>query len=235
MKTLKTVCSLLLLLYVGGIMCKAVDSSSGEEDEGDLAEVERMIEDLAKRPTYEESKSFANEALDDLEVPALTNDTDGSSAKRSKRYVNSFNGYFYAICPSTQTISRISSYHSNTYEDRRFSFSCKSTFSSTPTCTGSGYVNSFNGVLSYTCPSNYVMSGVASYHSNTYQDRRFYIRCCRAPGHYHHSCRWTPWVNYYEEYFNWYVPNYNYLAGVYSIHHNSPQDRRFRFLYCAKY
>ncbi|KAL2102502.1 hypothetical protein ACEWY4_001670 [Coilia grayii] len=118
-------------------------------------------------------------------------------------------------------MDRISSYHSNYYEDRLFSIDCKSTFSSSSTCTGSGWVNNFDGPLYYVCPSNYVVSGIASYHLNYYQDRRFYIRCCRAPGYYHHSCRWTPWVNYYDEYFNWYVPNYNYLAGIYSVHSNS--------------
>ncbi|KAG5261770.1 hypothetical protein AALO_G00288140 [Alosa alosa] len=97
----------------------------------------QIIEELASRSETEGPYEVPRAMADDPLAPALTNDTDESSGgikKRTKSWSNGFDGELYFICPHTHSISRISSDHSNHHEDRRFSISCKTTFSSNPSC-----------------------------------------------------------------------------------------------------
>ncbi|XP_063058125.1 millepora cytotoxin-1-like [Engraulis encrasicolus] len=161
----------------------------------------------------------------------MFNYTSDSEGKRSKRYVNSFDSAFLFICPYGQTISRISSYHNDNYEDRRFSIDCATPRSSIGSCSLSGYVNSFDRPFEYICPSNRVISGMGGYHSNSYEDRRWQYWCCGGSLRVG-SCYWTSYVNYFDEYFNFYVPYGSYITGVSSYHDNGYEDRRFRFRIC---
>uniref|UniRef100_A0A8C7D425 Dermatopontin n=1 Tax=Oncorhynchus kisutch TaxID=8019 RepID=A0A8C7D425_ONCKI len=104
-------------------------------------------------------------------------------------------------CPSRQSISHIKSQHVNYYEDRVWDFECKDTFVSEPECLWSPYVNDFDQEFSFKCPQNYVLTGVNSYHSNYYEDRRWKFYCCR--------------VNSYR---NQDFPGLNYLVGAGSYH-----------------
>lgn len=36
-----------------------------------------------------------------------------------------------------------------------------------------GYINGLDGGMNYTVPNGYTMTGLNSYHHNTYEDRRF--------------------------------------------------------------
>ena len=45
-------------------------------------------------------------------------------------------------------------------------------------CVTSGYVNSMDAVLNYTCPGNKVIGGLYSYHNNGTEDRQWRITCC---------------------------------------------------------
>ncbi|XP_062412114.1 hemagglutinin/amebocyte aggregation factor-like isoform X2 [Sardina pilchardus] len=221
------VSSCMLLISLAATTSAAVlSSSSSTEEEMDMEKLTLIIEELASRPVYEGP----------YETDDLTNDTDAISDedKRVKRWITGFDDYLFFVCPNTQSISRISSYHSNDHEDRRFSISCKATFSSNPHCIYSGWVNNFDQRFAYTCPRDYVMAGMVSYHSNDHEDRRFLFSCCRASGHHHNCCSWTPFVNYFDTYFNWNVPAHNYLTGVSSHHDNGYEDRLFLFQYCSK-
>ncbi|KAG5261769.1 hypothetical protein AALO_G00288130 [Alosa alosa] len=71
-----------------------------------------------------------------------------------------------------------------------------------------------------------------SSHSNRHEDRRFAFRYCNAPGHHHTYCYWTPYVNCFDDYFEWLADGYSYLAGVSSYHDNKREDRRFKFYVC---
>eukprot|EP00666_Eupelagonemidae_sp_cell4sb_P012721 gene12721-21265_t len=42
----------------------------------------------------------------------------------------------------------------------------------------SGWANSWDGAMNYTCPHNKVMCGLESYHDNRKEDRRFKVKCC---------------------------------------------------------
>ena len=41
-----------------------------------------------------------------------------------------------------------------------------------------GYVNDFDAPVLYSCPNGGYINGVASYHHNHYEDRRYRFRCC---------------------------------------------------------
>lgn len=64
--------------------------------------------------------------------------------------------------------------HDNRKEDRRWDFRCRDTFTVTPSCFDSGYVNDFDLTLNFQCPSNYVIAGMSSYHDNRKEDRRYW-------------------------------------------------------------
>lgn len=86
-------------------------------------------------------------------------------------------------CSYKYFITDWNSYHDNGKEDRRYRFRCgrysgtESTSSSD--CYWTPYVNDFDGSLSYVCGDGQAINGVASYHDNGKEDRRFKFRCCR--------------------------------------------------------
>ncbi|XP_056157044.1 uncharacterized protein LOC130131387 [Lampris incognitus] len=123
------------------------------------------------------------------------------------------------------------SYHNNQKEDRRWSLSCKS-LPNTQKCYWSNFVNGFDKNVDFSCRQNYVVAGVYSYHSNSHEDRRWRFYCCTAPQFETSDCQETTWMNYWDEYFNWYVPGANYLTGLKSYHRNDKEDRRWRYTYC---
>ncbi|XP_039523781.1 hemagglutinin/amebocyte aggregation factor isoform X2 [Pimephales promelas] len=137
-------------------------------------------------------------------------------------------------CPPGQSISHIKSQHHNIYEDRIWEFGCKDTFDSATDCFSSPYANDFDQLLHFECPPNYIMTGMSSYHNNYHEDRRWQFHCCRSRGLYTAHCKWTTYVNYFDEAFHWTVPNLNYLVGAESYHSNMKEDRRWMYQYCAK-
>ncbi|XP_056128942.1 uncharacterized protein LOC130106735 [Lampris incognitus] len=145
---------------------------------------------------------------------------------------NDWDRPLHFVCRSGQVLSRIASYHNNQKEDRRWSLSCKS-LPNTQKCYWSNFVNGFDKNVDFSCRQNYVVAGVYSYHSNSHEDRRWRFYCCTAPQFETSNCQETTWMNYWDEYFNWYVPGANYLTGLKSYHRNDKEDRRWRFKYCT--
>nr|XP_034332017.1 hemagglutinin/amebocyte aggregation factor [Crassostrea gigas] len=139
-------------------------------------------------------------------------------------------------CPSDLSfVSRFESSHSNKKEDRRFNFDCRRVpaVSGSVTCSWSGYVNNYDAMILYTCPNQGYLNGMHSIHSNNYEDRRFKFRCCSPPsGLDFKHCHWTGYVNNWDSYVNYHVPYGYVIRGVFSIHDNGKEDRRFRFEIC---
>lgn len=69
------------------------------------------------------------------------------------------------------SISRIRSLHRNCIEDRIWAFSCESN-SAAQHCSWSHTLNSYDGLLDYTCPHDGFISGIYSWHLNGREDRR---------------------------------------------------------------
>ncbi|KAK3795192.1 hypothetical protein RRG08_056255 [Elysia crispata] len=95
-------------------------------------------------------------------------------------YVNGWDAPMNFVCPANYVISGLQSYHDNRREDRLFKFKCcihKGYI--TYSCSLTGYINSWDGVLNYNVPSGHVLTGVASIHDNHREDRLFQFFICR--------------------------------------------------------
>ncbi|XP_063785030.1 hemagglutinin/amebocyte aggregation factor-like isoform X2 [Pseudophryne corroboree] len=123
-------------------------------------------------------------------------------------------------CQRHQSISLIISNHDNTYEDRVWDFSCKNTFNNPATCAWTNYVNCFDDEFTFVCPFGSVLSGMQSYHDNNTEDRRWKFYCCQGEVPVSRNCKWSDYVNDFDEYLRWDAPTNQYLTGAQSYHDN---------------
>ncbi|BBN80532.1 hypothetical protein PA25_05170 [Pseudoalteromonas sp. A25] len=97
--------------------------------------------------------------------------------------VNAPDETFRFTCPSNMFLQRVSSYHVNWAEDRRFSFECAKfkTASGSRVYRGSvrwsGFVNEPDQALNYTCRDGEFLVGMYSEHVQWAEDRRFKFAC----------------------------------------------------------
>ncbi|XP_069823590.1 hemagglutinin/amebocyte aggregation factor-like [Dendropsophus ebraccatus] len=95
-------------------------------------------------------------------------------------YVNDFDLPFDYTCPFGSVLSGVNSYHDNRREDRRFKFYCCSgNVAINRHCQWSGYMNDFDGLLTWVTPSDHYLAGISSYHDNRREDRRFRFYTCQ--------------------------------------------------------
>lgn len=99
-------------------------------------------------------------------------------------YVNSFDTAFNYSCPNGGFLAGITSRHSNSTEDRQFSFNCanmatsRSGLSLTPeSCNVTG-LSSYD--QAWNLGSNGALIGYASQHNNNYEDRRTQVSYCNS-------------------------------------------------------
>ncbi|RUS82391.1 hypothetical protein EGW08_009850 [Elysia chlorotica] len=137
-------------------------------------------------------------------------------------------------CPEGQLISYVNSYHSNYYEDRRWRFYCRNAnYGAVTSCEWtSDYVNDWDGALSYMCPENMALAGVASVHSNYYEDRRLKFKCCGHAGYKMDSCILTGELHAPDKELKYFVPDGSVLGGWVSEHFDVSEDRIHRMIVC---
>ncbi|KAL2094675.1 hypothetical protein ACEWY4_009394 [Coilia grayii] len=150
------------------------------------------------------------------------------------RWQNGFDEALTFNCPSSDSISYIMSEHNNHHEDRMWDFHCQRTFTQTTSCMTTNWVNDFDEVLNFQCPSNHVITGMYSFHDNRHEDRRWKFTCCTASNFCTGNCQWSGYVNDFDKVISWGVPSGHYLAGAYSYHENKHEDRRWNYLTCSK-
>ncbi|KAM5169885.1 hemagglutinin/amebocyte aggregation factor-like [Mantella aurantiaca] len=126
----------------------------------------------------------------------------------------------------------IISIHDNKREDRVWDFQCQDTFSNTDSCYWTEYINDFDEEFTFICPFGSVMSGLESYHSNSKEDRRWKFHCCKGEKLATHNCKWSNYVNEFDDYLRWDAPPKTYLTGAHSYHDNKREDRRWKFHSC---
>merc|ERR1712159_579941 len=100
------------------------------------------------------------------------------SASYWSGWVNNMDASFDFSCRSNYALVGLQSYHNNHYEDRRWKFKCAS-FRGVSVQHGglTGYKNNMDQQLYSDCGGNNPIVGLASYHNNGYEDRRWRFRC----------------------------------------------------------
>ncbi|CAL1547709.1 unnamed protein product [Lymnaea stagnalis] len=95
-------------------------------------------------------------------------------------YQNNFEEILEFQCPNESVITGIESVNDNGYEDRRWSFQCCVPEGLvTHGCVYTPYINTYDHMLSYRVPDDYVLRGVDSVTDNKYQDRIFRFDICK--------------------------------------------------------
>ncbi|XP_074649188.1 uncharacterized protein LOC141904498 [Tubulanus polymorphus] len=135
-------------------------------------------------------------------------------------------------CPNYQHIQWFKSRHDNYYEDRQFDMSCRSGYVGID-CSWTGYLNDWDGVLSFVCPQNGIVTGFQSYHDNYREDRRWKLRCCNLVTKPGLSCHWTGYLANWDKQIDYLFPAGQAMVGMYSKHDNRREDRLFQFRVCS--
>ncbi|RUS78641.1 hypothetical protein EGW08_013611, partial [Elysia chlorotica] len=98
----------------------------------------------------------------------------------------------------------------------------------------SSYVNQWDLPVHFQCPAGQFLSAVSSIHNNHREDRLWNF-ACRPVCHGCHlsSCKWTGYVNYWDEPISFLCPANYFITGVESVHDNHFEDRRYKFKCCT--
>jgi len=157
---------------------------------------------------------------------------------------NSWDGALEFQPGSNVVITGLYSVHDNSKEDRRWKFEYGNTYreensryTSGLTCfplEWSTWMNSWDGVLDFTCPTNQLLNGITSYHDNGKEDRRWKLKCCSAGGFSVQKLEWTGYLNDWDGVLNYRCPATDQaIVGLFSGHENRREDRRWKVL-CGK-
>jgi len=161
-------------------------------------------------------------------VAEVTNYPIASSLSGVK---NTFRGHLHWDAGQNGMITGFESYHSNHFEDRRWSFYHGSTNAQCSQMNWSGWANTWDGLLSFSCPSYSVLNGVWSIPHDYYKDRRWRFRCCKLPYPFHVSRgSYTDYINDMDRKLIYVCPNKNEaIVALTSYHINNYEDRRWKF------
>ncbi|XP_045161447.2 hemagglutinin/amebocyte aggregation factor-like [Mercenaria mercenaria] len=101
-----------------------------------------------------------------------------------------------------------------------------------------GWINQWDGPLEFECRSvHQFVSRVQSIHNNHREDRRYKMSCRNIPSYVRHchstSCRWTGYLNNYDDLLMYNCGRNGYINGFRSVHNNHYEDRRWRVRCCT--
>ncbi|XP_005099798.1 hemagglutinin/amebocyte aggregation factor [Aplysia californica] len=152
-------------------------------------------------------------------------------------YATSYDQAFSFTCDVGKYLQTIESIHSNYHEDRVFNFGCESlkdthAEETMKDCVWGPYANDMDGILEFQCPGDKIISGLSSYHDNHYEDRRYKFYCCNPGNLVPYDCKFTSFINSYDNLLTYRVPDRSVIRGVNSVHDNSHEDRIFKFDIC---
>ena len=96
------------------------------------------------------------------------------------------------------------------------------------------YDNEITEVLDFECEENHSLTYVKSQYKKSKADRRFRLGC-RPVGNSTYplkDCKWSGYVNKWEQHFLYVCPKNHILTGMYSKHSESKLDRRWKYHCC---
>jgi len=91
--------------------------------------------------------------------------------------------------------------------------------------------NGWDGELKFHCPSSQTITSFYSVHDNKREDRLFDIKCSNSPVRSSGKCFWTK-MNPWDQPYRYTCPNNGMVSGMYSIHSNRHEDRRWAIQCC---
>jgi len=115
-------------------------------------------------------------------------------------------------------------------KDRRWKFyrgsvegvSCDSSPGWTP------FLNSYDETISAGCKQNEAISGFYSHHDNKKEDREWKFECCKLTKFALKDQGLSPYLNYYKDDIDFRCKDNEVMTGLYSIHDNRSEDRRWK-------
>ena len=135
-------------------------------------------------------------------------------------YQNSYCGILNARCSSRQSFYYVRSIHSNSRQDRRWAFYCRTAVQGvTPSCRTTYYVNNAKQSLFFMCGKNQYMAGAYSYYTN--YDRRWTFTCCSASSYKTKDCRLTNYVNSLDRSMSFSARAGEVITGAFSYYSDS--------------
>ncbi|KAL5006789.1 hypothetical protein ScPMuIL_015595 [Solemya velum] len=181
----------------------------------------RYVDDIWGVWTYGEEKLMTG--FNRLFMGLVTSVLTGKDVR-----LNDYGGVLNFKCPSSRYVSRIESVHSNSEEDRKWNFECRSFPKGfrPERCSWSGYVDEFNETLDFVCRDNGYLAGARNYHGNP----QFY--CCSAPSIKYTDCYVANDANSMDEPMNYAVPRDHLIAGANSTHRDEQGDRIWKYMVC---
>jgi len=149
-------------------------------------------------------------------------------------YINDHNDAFTKECGSNQAITGLHSVHDNWKEDRRWKMKCSElTGMMQSKVTGNSWwtpANTYDKEQNQECADSF-MTGLHKIHSNWKEDNEYKIRCTKVTGGGDVVTKngWSAWVNDWDKNVDFSCPAGEAIVGMYSVHDNGREDRRFKF------
>jgi len=141
-------------------------------------------------------------------------------------WVNEYHSWMDWVTSSNRMVTGFYSVHNNRREDRKWKFDQGS--ASGVQCKSRRWVNkinSYDGVLSFSCDPKEAVSGFRSTYIKHYKDRRWDIQCCKVSNAMVIARDFTGYLNNNDGVLDFTCANDEVLVGVYSIHDNHREDR----------
>ena len=174
------------------------------------------MENNEQQLEIQDDKAGESDANVDNEDEALISDNTAMI-----QYQNSYRGRIDARCSSRQGFYYVRSIHSNSRQDRRWAFYCRTVVHGvTPTCRNTYYyVNNAKQSLFFMCGKNQYMAGAASYYTS--YDRRWKFTCCSASSYKTKDCRLTNYVNSLDRAMSFSAKAGEVITGAFSYYNDS--------------
>lgn len=155
-------------------------------------------------------------------------------------YLNSWDGKQNWINKDDIFLSGQYSVHDNDHEDRRYKWDYCQLKSGEDPFSGGFRSDSFglrNGLYDELwrrgCGGKSALVDVYSIHDNGHEDRKFDFKCRSIKHAYRlEECKWTTYVNDYDNKVNYNCPDHGILRTVQSVHNNEHEDKRWKFECC---
>ncbi|XP_068720072.1 hemagglutinin/amebocyte aggregation factor-like [Montipora capricornis] len=155
-------------------------------------------------------------------------------------WANEFDKPVDFLCERGKALTSIKSVYSSCRRDRVWSFGCeiqKPVKKDNLECQRTDFLNNWDEPVFKFCNDGGFIAGMYSEHSNSAEDRRFKIDCCRDASkktkYRTTDCFSVKLTENYKEDINFELKQANVIRGLFSMHKNSKEDRLWYAIVCT--